>query len=135
MQTEPLLTELASNGHSAGSTPTKNPAADAAPSGITQEFRNFVADIEDLIKASTSLTGDDLARAKADLYARVAAARAFVEEMPGAVSDRARNTVKVADGYVRKRPWQVIGITAAVGLLVGLLVGRRDRRDVADSDA
>jgi ElaB/YqjD/DUF883 family membrane-anchored ribosome-binding protein len=81
--------------------------------------------VEDLIKASTSLTGDDLARAKANLSARVAAARAFVEEMPGAISDRTRNTVKVADGYARERPWQAIGIAAAVGLLIGVLLGRR----------
>jgi ElaB/YqjD/DUF883 family membrane-anchored ribosome-binding protein len=125
MQTKPLLTDLPSNGHSVGSTPPQDPAADAASSGITQEFRNFVADMEDLIKAITSLTGDDLARAKANLSARVDAARAFVEEMPGAISDRARNTVKVADGYVRERPWQAIGITAAVGLLIGVLLGRR----------
>jgi ElaB/YqjD/DUF883 family membrane-anchored ribosome-binding protein len=125
MKTEPLLTEQASNGHSAASTPTKNPTVGAALSGITQEFQNFVADMEDLIKASTSLTGDDLARAKANLSARVAAAKAFVEEMPGAISDRARNTVKVADDYVREQPWQAMGMTAAVGLLVGFLLGRR----------
>jgi ElaB/YqjD/DUF883 family membrane-anchored ribosome-binding protein len=125
MQTEPRVTELASNGHSAGSTPAKNPAADAALSGITQEFQNFVADMEDLIKASTSLTGDDLARAKANLSARVASARAFVEEMPGAITDRARNTVKVADDYVREQPWQAMGITAAAGMLIGFLLGRR----------
>ena len=125
MQTEPLTTEPASNGHHAGSTPTKNPAAAAALSGITQEFQNFVADIEDLIKASTSLTGDDLARAKANLSARVAAARAFVEEMPGTMSDRARKSVKVADDYVREQPWQTVGVGAAVGLLIGFLLGRR----------
>jgi ElaB/YqjD/DUF883 family membrane-anchored ribosome-binding protein len=125
MQTEPLLTELASNGHTAGSAPTKNAAADAAPSRIAQEFKNFVADMEDLIKASTSLTGDDFARAKANVYARVATARVFLEEIPGEISDRARNTVKVADGYVREQPWQAVGITAAVGLLIGFLLGRR----------
>ncbi len=124
MQPEPTLTELASNGHSAGSGPTKSPATDTVPSGITQEFQNFVADMEDLIKASTSLTGEDLARAKASLNARVAAARAFVEEMPEAISVRARNTLKLADGYVREQPWQTIGITAAVGVLVGFLLGR-----------
>lgn len=125
MQTEPLLTELAPNGHTAGSAPTKNAAADAAPSRIAREFKNFVADMEDLIKASTSLTGDDLARAKANVYARVATARVFLEEIPGEISDRARNTVKVADGYVREQPWQAMGITAAVGLLIGFLLGRR----------
>jgi len=125
MQAKPLIADLPSNGHSAGSAPPTGPAADGAPSGITQEFRNFIADMEDLIKASTSLTGDDLARAKANLSARVAAARAFVEELPGAISDRARDTVKVADGYVRERPWQAIGVIGAAGVLIGFLLGRR----------
>jgi ElaB/YqjD/DUF883 family membrane-anchored ribosome-binding protein len=125
MQTEPSMTELASNGHNAGSTPTKAAATDAASSRITQEFRNFIADMEDLLKASTSLTGDDLARVKAQLYGRIAAARAFVEEMPATISGRARETAKVADGYVREQPWQAIGMTAAAGVLIGFLLGRR----------
>jgi ElaB/YqjD/DUF883 family membrane-anchored ribosome-binding protein len=29
------------------------------------------------------------------------------------------------DEYVRDRPWQAVGVAAAAGLLVGLLVGRR----------
>jgi ElaB/YqjD/DUF883 family membrane-anchored ribosome-binding protein len=125
MQTEPMNTDAASNGHTTGSTPAQNAAAGTASSGITREFQNFVADMEDLIESSTSLTGEDLARAKASLYARVATARAFVEEMPGAVSDRARDTAKAADSYVREQPWQAIGITAAVGVLIGFLLGRR----------
>jgi ElaB/YqjD/DUF883 family membrane-anchored ribosome-binding protein len=126
MQTEAMITEPASNGHTARSTPdAKYAAADAESSGVTREFQNFVADMEDLIESSTSLTGEDFARAKAKLYARVAAARAFVEEMPGAISDQGRNAAKAADGYVREQPWQAIGITAAVGVLIGFLLGRR----------
>ena len=125
MKIEAMITEPASNGHTIGSPPPQGAAADAAPSGITQEFQNFVADMEDLIESSTSLTGEDFARAKAKLYARVAAARALVDEMPGALSDQARNTVKAADNYVRGQPWQAIGITAAVGVFVGFLLGRR----------
>ena len=125
MRTGPQLTELASNGRSAGSTPGRNPAGDAARSGIAQEFQDFVADMEDLIEASTSLTGDELARAKSKLYARVAAARVFVEEIPATISDRARNSVRVADSYLREQPWQAIGMTAAVGVLIGFLLGRR----------
>ncbi len=124
MQTEPLLTEPASNGHGAKSTP-KNAGAASTPLDGVREFQNFLADVEDFIKPGTSLTGDDLARAKANLYARVAAARAFAERMPRAISARARNAARVADGHVRERPWRAIGITAAVGLLVGFLLGRR----------
>ena len=126
MQTKPLLTEPASNGQSAASR-AESAGADSAPSGIAQEFQDFVADMEDLVKASTSLTGDDLLRAKASLKARVAAARSFIEELPGTISAQVRNSAKFADGYVREQPWRTIGVTAAVGLLIGFLLGRRGR--------
>jgi ElaB/YqjD/DUF883 family membrane-anchored ribosome-binding protein len=98
---------------------------DAAPSGVSREFHNFLTDVEDLVKSTTSLTGEDLARAKAKLAARVAAARDSVEKMGGAIADRARNTVKATDGYVHEQPWQAIGIGAAAGLLIGFLLARR----------
>lgn len=121
MQTESLPTEPASNGHTATSTPKKTGAASTS-SRVAQEFQEFVADMEDLIKASTSLTGDDLARAKAKLHTRVTAARAFVQDMPGAISARARDTAHVADGYVREQPWRTLGIAAAAGLFIGFLL-------------
>jgi ElaB/YqjD/DUF883 family membrane-anchored ribosome-binding protein len=38
---------------------------------------------------------------------------------------RARDAAKDTDRYVRDNPWQSIGIAAGVGLLLGLLIGRR----------
>jgi len=124
MKTEPLSTEPGSNGQSAKSGSTSAGFV-AAPSGVAREFQDFVADVEDMIQASTSLTGEDLARAKANLNARVAAAREFVQEVPAAISDRVRNTARLTDDYVRDQPWQSMGVAAAVGLLIGFLLGRR----------
>jgi ElaB/YqjD/DUF883 family membrane-anchored ribosome-binding protein len=77
----------------------------------------------ELIRSCSSLTVEELGRAKAKLRARIAAARAALEEL----SERARKTAKVADRYVREQPWQAIGISAGVGLLIGFLAGRRGR--------
>jgi ElaB/YqjD/DUF883 family membrane-anchored ribosome-binding protein len=38
---------------------------------------------------------------------------------------RARDAARDTDRYVRDNPWQSIGIAAGVGLLLGLLIGRR----------
>ena len=40
-------------------------------------------------------------------------------------ADRARSGANATDQYVREQPWQAVGISAAVGLLIGFLVGRR----------
>ena len=72
----------------------------------------------------TPLTGEDLARAKAALGERVAAARRSVEEMSDVVA-RTRKSVRAADDYVHERPWKVIGAGAAAGVLIGWLLARR----------
>jgi ElaB/YqjD/DUF883 family membrane-anchored ribosome-binding protein len=92
---------------------------------VPGELRNFVADIGDLIKATTSLTGEDLARARTRLVERAAAAKASLEKMGGAVTARARHSAEVTNAYVHEQPWQAIGIGAAVGLLVGIVLARR----------
>ena len=38
---------------------------------------------------------------------------------------QARHTVQATDDYVRQKPWQATGIAAGIGVLIGLLIGRR----------
>jgi ElaB/YqjD/DUF883 family membrane-anchored ribosome-binding protein len=98
---------------------------DAALSALTREFQSLLADVEDLVHATSALTGEELARAKLKLQARVTAARAYVGTVANDLSDRAIGGAKSADEYVRNQPWRVIGFTAAAGLLIGFLLGRR----------
>ncbi len=96
-----------------------------AASGISNEFQNFLCDIEDLFKATTSLTGDDLARAKAKLGARIEAAKESIEDASDNVAQRARRTAAMSNNYVHEQPWTVIGAGAAVSFLLGYLIARR----------
>jgi len=124
MQNKYGTPETGSNGQSELG-PTAVATSGGGPSAVTREARNFLADIEDLVKATTSLTGEDLARAKAKLAERISAAKASVEKMGRAVSDGTRQAVRATDGYVHESPWQAIGIGAAVGVVVGFLIARR----------
>lgn len=112
-------------GASSKSNETDAMVADAT-SGIAREFHNFVADIEDLLKATTTLTGDDLQKAKDKLNERIAAAKGSASEMGESVVKRARKTAETTDAYVHEQPWNAVGIGAAVGLFVGYLLARRN---------
>lgn len=116
------------NGHADDATTSTALSSQDTPA-VPGEVRSFVADIGDLIKATTSLSGEDLARARAQLLERAAAARASLERMGGAISDRARQTAKATDSYVHERPWQAVGIgaalSAALGIVIGVLLARR----------
>jgi len=108
-----------------GLAPAAQAAGERVVSGASHEFQNFVADMEDLVVKSTSLTGEELTRAKANLSARIATAKRSIQQMSTAVAEGARKTATVTNNYVHEQPWQAVGIGAAVGVLLGFVLGRR----------
>ena len=99
--------------------------ADKAASGMSREVTNFVADVEDLITATTALTGEQLLDAKARVGRQLSSAKASVEKMTGVVNDSARKAATETNTYVHAQPWNAIGIGAVAGFLLGLVVARR----------
>lgn len=94
-------------------------------STVAQEFHDFLADMEDLVKDATSLTGEDLARVKEKVRKQIAAAKGSAEEVGNNLAARARKTAEQATEYVHDHSWQTVGIGAAVGVVLGLLLARR----------
>ena len=119
MKSTTYIPDREGNGHSDKAT------SGGAPSHASREIHDFLADVENLIKATSSLTGEELARARAKLSQRVAAARESVEQISEKVTDQVRSTARTTDSYVREHPWQAVGIGAALGLLLGLALTRR----------
>lgn len=105
--------------------PAGSTANSKSGSGVSEEFHNFIADVEDLVKDTTSLTGEDLTKAKEKLSARLASAKESLAEMSGTVVEHAKKTAKVTNTYVHEQPWKAIGIGATVGLLLGFALARR----------
>ena len=105
-----------------GDSGTQTAAPKASKSG---EFKNFIADIEDLITSMTPLTGADLERAKAKLAERVEVAKESLTEVSTEIAERARQSARVTNTYVHEHPWQSLGIGAILGLLVGIALNRR----------
>jgi ElaB/YqjD/DUF883 family membrane-anchored ribosome-binding protein len=124
MRTKSNIVESEVQGRNAVPAPSVIAASNSAPSRAS--VYSFLTDIEGLIKATTSLTGEDLERARAKLNARVTAAKESVEEVSSAIADQVRDTAKITNGYVHARPWQAIGIGAVLGLLLGFAFARRD---------
>lgn len=97
----------------------------AQASGLGAEFRHLISDIEDLVRSATHLSGDDLARARGLIDERLTAAKETLNAASGAVAQKARYTAEVTDTYVHEQPWRAVGIAAAVGLIIGVLMMRR----------
>jgi ElaB/YqjD/DUF883 family membrane-anchored ribosome-binding protein len=82
------------------------------------DVRIVMSDVEDLLKATASQTGDKIVEARARAQAAIARARA-------AAIAQGKEAARTTDQYVQDNPWAAVGISAVAGLLVGLLIGRR----------
>ncbi len=81
--------------------------------------------LEEVLRSS----GDPADQKYLELKARAEQALHEVKARVSNASDtyyyRARQAVYRADDYVREKPWQGIGVGAAAGLILGLLLARR----------
>lgn len=93
---------------------------------VVRDFRNFVADVEDLLKATAQSGGEDLAKAKEKLNERIAQAKTSLAAASESLADRASKTAASANEYVHEKPWPVIGAGAALGFVAGYLLTRHD---------
>ncbi|MDO8907246.1 MAG: DUF883 family protein [Pseudohongiella sp.] len=95
-------------------------------STLSDEFDIFLTDIENLMKEAADLTGEEFSEAKAKINDKIATTRESVASMSNSIGRKARKTVAKANREIHDEPWKAIGGAAAVGLLLGLLVSRRD---------
>jgi ElaB/YqjD/DUF883 family membrane-anchored ribosome-binding protein len=113
------------NGHAEAATQNTTGALHATRSALAGELRHLITDVEDLAKRATSLSGAELESIRAGLATRIAATREAMNRLGSSVSDGARSTAHATDDYVHAQPWRAVGISAAVGLLVGFALARR----------
>jgi len=92
---------------------------------LIADFKVVVADAEALLKATANQGGEKLAevRAKAEESLRVVKDR--MAEAQAALVIKTKAAAKATDAYVHENPWKAVGVAAGVGLVIGLLIGRR----------
>ncbi len=92
------------------------------PEALLNDLRTLVLEAEKMMGAAASEhTGDALEA----LRTRYAAAQERVGEFYQSAKQNVTAGAKYTDEAIRAHPYQSIAIAAGVGLLVGVLVGRR----------
>lgn len=86
----------------------------------SDEMRDFLADVEDLVKRVGNVSDADIARARSKVVNALGDVRRLANDTSDSLRERARAAAEQADDYVRERPWQSIGLAAAIGLIVGV---------------
>lgn len=108
-----------------GHTPDHSQSHNSTMDKVSTEFSHFLSDIEDLVKASTSVTGEELEQVRAKINDSISAAKASINHTSATVSGAAKKSAAVANTYAHEKPWQVIAASALVGIVFGALLARR----------
>ena len=86
------------------------------------ELRNVIANAEELLRVTADQAGPKVQEVRARAEESLSAARERLGQIRDDAVDRARELASSGDEYVRRNPWQAVGIAAGAGLLVGLLI-------------
>jgi ElaB/YqjD/DUF883 family membrane-anchored ribosome-binding protein len=99
--------------------------AQASSDTLFDDLISVVKDAEELLKATAGLAGEKVAAARERAEASVRSARERLSTVREDVAEHTREAAERADDYVRRNPWQAIGVAALAGLVIGLLASRR----------
>ena len=98
---------------------------DVARDRLIADVKVLMADADEIVKAMASATGEKAVELADRLRVNMRNAKDKMADVQVVVADKAKVAARVTDDYVHDNPWQAVGIAVGVGLLLGLLIGRR----------
>lgn len=98
---------------------------DASTQKLMDDLRAVVSNAEALLEATAHDLSEGAREARRRAAESVEQARASLDDLDGAFTQKARAAAEETNRYVHANPWQSIGVAAAIGVIVGVLIGRR----------
>jgi ElaB/YqjD/DUF883 family membrane-anchored ribosome-binding protein len=96
-------------------------AAEQIKDQAFSELQALIEESDKLLKDSATLVGDDAETLRAQLSLKLKQALNAVSN----VRERTKPVVDATEHYIGGHPWQTVAMSAGLGLVVGLLLGRR----------
>lgn len=88
-------------------------------------MKSAIADAEDMLHATADQVGDKIASMRARIQDRLKGARERLADAEAILITKTRAAARATDAYVHESPWTAIGIAASLGLVLGVILGRR----------
>ena len=92
---------------------------------LVSDMKVVVSDAEEILRASAGVAGEKVANLRERFGERLVDAKMRLAEAEGELYNRTRAAATATDDYVNENPWRAVGIAAGVGLLLGIIIGRR----------
>ena len=94
-------------------------------SAASSEWRDLVADVEDLLRKVAHVSDAEIAQVRERVQKTLARARSSASAGARRARVYAQDATNATEEYVRESPWTAVGLAAAVGVLIGFIASRR----------
>lgn len=98
---------------------------EAGTDKLMHDLRAVVGDAEDLLKATASQTGERVEKIRARAEESLRNARVRMQAAGHDLQAAAQDAARQVNGQVHEHPWAAVGVAAGIGLIVGILLGRK----------
>lgn len=92
---------------------------------LVHDLQNVIKDAEVLLENSAAPLSDEFKSAKQRFESALKNAKDEAIRLEKLVVSKTKDAIHTTDNYVHEKPWQAVGLSAAVGLVIGLLISRK----------
>ena len=98
---------------------------DVSREKLATDLKVVIADAEELLRATAGQVGEKAVVARERIQESLRVAKDKLARAEEVMVDKTKAAARATDDYVHDHPWGAVGIAAAVGLVIGMLISRR----------
>lgn len=91
---------------------------------VRNDMKTLVKDAQELFREAAAATGDKADELRNKGLIMLEAAVEAAQNAQAAAIQKSKEVAACTDDYVHENPWRAVAISAGIGLLAGLLIGR-----------
>lgn len=94
-------------------------SANNSQHSLLDDLRSLATHAEELLKAATSLSGEEVQQTREKLQESLQQTRQYLEQRHGRAREKAKQMAAATDQYAHERPWRFALGGVALGVLLG----------------
>lgn len=100
-------------------------SATATADEVRADVNDAISGAEDMLAQAASATGEKAAELRARALQQLKLLRERLDDARHTAVQRSKVAARATDDFVHDHPWRSILAAASVGVVIGLLIGRR----------
>jgi ElaB/YqjD/DUF883 family membrane-anchored ribosome-binding protein len=104
---------------------TAKSTATAYTDDVQADVNRAIAGAEDMLTQAANTTGEKAAELRGRALEQLKALRSHLKDAQSVAVEKSKAAAHATDDFVHDYPWRSIVAAASIGVVVGLLIGRR----------